>query len=228
MKTVGRLRPSTTDEYFALLLAARLNDLVAANHYVELCRKYAPSQILGAYQGCKDSLNRARAFHAELDRAEPLPPSFLPTARTAAIRVERRAVAIVVFAGDHLKHADGVHLSTSIDRARNTAAAFLEKIISKFRFETLAIEAIAGSPDVQRTQLLDDVRQIAHEAGLAVAEVAETEIFRSFGHPRLRARRDTREVISTIFPVLDQASGRPWTYDAAALGLFVQTDRLFN
>jgi hypothetical protein len=70
--------------------------------------------------------------------------------------------------------------------------------------------------------------QALAERAMSVTETPKKDLFLAFSHPPLRSRTELRQVMSTIWPVLDHDSGRPFTQDAAALGLYVQTERLFN
>jgi hypothetical protein len=64
--------------------------------------------------------------------------------------------------------------------------------------------------------------------GIGILEIPKSDLLEAFAYPALDSRKELRKVISDIFPVLDQEPGQPWTADAAALGLYVQTERLFN
>ena len=146
----------------------------------------------------------------------------------AGIRVERRAIAVAVFSGDHLRYADARQLSSCPAKAADSAVSFVARFQERFRFASAALESIPKGRGMRRSEIGGAVIAALQRQGIAVAGVGEAELLTAFGHPPLRFRRDLRKVVSRIYPVLDEALGAPWTHDAAALGLYVQTERLFN
>ena len=100
----SQFQPSDQREYFALRLAQKLDDAAAARHYVELVEQYSEAQLLSAYRRAKATgshLDPARSFHMELKRLEGRPGDEPATRRLAAIRIERRAVAVAILEGEH-------------------------------------------------------------------------------------------------------------------------------
>jgi hypothetical protein len=73
-----------------------------------------------------------------------------------------------------------------------------------------------------------EVTQAVSAQGVGITEVSTTDVVRAFSFPAARFRRDLRAVTSEIYPVLREMPGLPWTEDAAALGLYAHTERLFN
>lgn len=225
----GRFRPTTAQEFFALRLAARLGESVSAGHYAELAERYSQGQLLAAYRWALAShLDPARRFHAELETLKDRHPGMGGGVRLAAIRIERRAVAVAILIGDHLKHADARQLSSSPDKALGSAAGFVTRFLEKFRCPSAALEIIPDGHEVQRTLVHRAVLRVLHLQAIGIVEVSKADLLAAFGYPPPRFRGEIRESISAIYPVLGQQFGAPWTLDAAALGLYVQTERLFN
>jgi hypothetical protein len=226
----GEFRPTTTQEFFALRLAARLGEAASAGHFAQLADQYSEGQLLAAYR-------RAIASHHDLGRRFHFELESLRAARTTdgsgagnllAIRIERRAVALAVFSGDHLRHADARQLSSVPDKALDTAASFVTRFLGKFRFGSAALEIVPNGHEIQRTLLHRSVIDVLGHEAIGIQQVSKKDLLEAFGHPELRSRRELRKIISNIYPVLDQSFGNPWTHDAAALGLYVQTERVFN
>ena len=71
------------------------------------------------------------------------------------------------------------------------------------------------------------VSKLLGDQSIAILQIPKHELFEAFGHPPLDSRKALREVISTIWPVLTGGYGSPFIQDAVALGLHVQTERLF-
>jgi len=226
----GDFRPASTREFFALRLAARLGEAASAGHFAQLADQYSEGQLLAAYsRALRSHVDIGRRFHLEL---EPLKARMVGNGsgagRLLAVRIERRAVAIAVFSGDHLKHADARQLSSIPDKALDTAASFVTRFIEKFQFESAAFEIIPNDREMQRTLLHRAVLDVLSHQAIGIQDVRKEELLGAFGHPGLRSRKELRTTISNIYPVLDESFGGPWTHDAAALGLYVQTERLFN
>jgi len=223
----NHFRPSTTDEYFALQLAIRLDDRAAAQHYGDLASRYSRGQLLTAYrQASASHLDLSRRFHQALDVSKRNGGNGADRS-LAAVRIERRAVSIAIFSGDHLKYADSRQFASSPTKAIGTVVAFLTKFSEKFRFRSAALET--PTEDGQhRASIHEAAHRLLQGLGIGVAMVDPARLLSSYGHPPLDSRSELRQVIGSIYPVLDQALGAPWTYDAAALGLHVQTERCFN
>jgi hypothetical protein len=225
----GEFRPASTQEFFALRLAARLGEAANAGHFAQLADQYSEGQLLAAYsRALRSHADLGRRFHLELEPLKDKKIGDGSVGRLLAIRIERRAVAIAIFSGDHLKHADARQLSSAADKALDSAASFVTRFIEKFRFESAAVEIIPSGYQLQRTVLHRAVLEVLSHQAIGIREVSTKELLQAFAHPKLRSRMELRKIISDIYPVLDQSFGKPWTHDAAALGLYVQTERLFN
>ena len=226
----GQFRPKTAQEFFALRLACRLDDSSAAGHYAELAVQYSEGQLLTAYRRALSThLDAARRFHRELEPLRGHNCSTESRSRLCAIRIERRAVAVAILNGEHLQHVDARQLSSSPDKAMESASTFItRRVIERFQFGSATLEIIPNGHEKQRLLLHKAVLQALRPKGIGILEISKEDLFQAFGHPPLRSRKELREIASDIYPVLDQAPGQPWTHDAAALGLYVQTERLFN
>lgn len=226
----GEFRPATTQEFFALRLAARLGEGASAEHFVQLANEYSEGQLLAAYRrALRNHADLGRRFHLALESLKGKKAgNGSGVGRLLAIRIERRAIAFAVFSGDHLKHADARQLSSVPDKALDSAASFTARFMTKFKFESAALEIIPNGHEMQRTLLHRAVLEVLSHEAIGIQEVSNTDLLDAFGHPGLQSRNDLRSVISDINPVLDESFGGPWIHDAAALGLYVQTERLFN
>src|ERR1035441_2525316 len=127
----GQFQPSDQREYFALRLAQKLDDEAAARHYAELLGHYSEDQLLAVYRRAKPAgshLDPGRSFHLELKRLEGRTGDGPAIRRLAAIRIERRAVAVTILDGDHLAAPPQVRqLSSNTDKALGSAASFISQ-----------------------------------------------------------------------------------------------------
>jgi hypothetical protein len=227
-----QIHPTNTQEYFALRLAAKLGDSMAAPHYFELADRYSDAQLLAAYRRARAQpsghLDLARRFHAELKQFGNSSGGEIARNRLVAIRVDRRSVTVAIFAGDHLEYAQTRQLSSAPEKALSSAVGFVSRILGKFSCPSAAIEVASTRHEIQRVLLQRAITRYLSEQATSIWEVSRTELLQAFGHPMLRCRQELREIISGVYPVLEEEPGRPWTQDAAALGLYVQTERLFS
>lgn len=226
----GDFRPASTQDFFALRLAARLGESDSAGHFAQLADQHSEGKLLGAYRrSLRFHGDLGRGFHRELELLKDTNITGSAAGRPlAAVRIERRAIAIAILSADHLMHADARQLSSMTDKALDTAASFVTRFMEKFRFESVALEVIPNGHEMQRTLLHRVIVDVLIREAIGIREVGKADLFEAFGHPGLRSRRELRQVMSNIYPVLDQSLGSPWTHDAAALGLYVQIERLFN
>jgi hypothetical protein len=226
----GHFRPTTAQAFFALRLASRMGDASAAQHYAELAERYSEGQLLTAYRrALRTHLDVGRRFHLELEPLKRHQCSTESRSKLCAIRIERRAVAVAILDGEHLHHVDARQLSSSSDRALESASTFItRRVIDRFQFASAALEIIPNGHEKQRSLLHQAVTHVLRPKGIGILEISKADLFEAFGYPPLRSRTELREITSNIFPSLDQEPGQPWTHDAAALGLYIQTERLFN
>jgi hypothetical protein len=226
--TVGFI-PGTPQEVFALRLAQKLNDASAAHHYAILASEHSTGRLLAAYRrALRQSTNGdlGRRFHRELERTGD--PGREPSgAKFVSIRIERRAVAAAVFQGEYLDYTQVRQLSSSREKAISSAAGFVRWLLDNFPVESAAIEDIPNGDEVQRRIVSDSVVEVLREQTLPIWQIPKTQIFETLGHPPLKSRKEVRRVITTIWPMLAGSNGHSFLQDAAALGLCVQTERLF-
>jgi len=226
----GHIRPGTALEFFALRLATKLGEPQAADHYVELTEHHPEENLLVAYRRTVASgahTNLARSFHVELERLNGRNGSGQIRKRLLAVRIERRAVAVAILTGEHIEYVQIRQLSSSSDKAIGSAATFVERTIERFPAESAALEVIPNGHEFQRSQMDRTISKLLSDQSIGILQVSKHDLFEAFGYPPLDSRKELREVISTIWPVLTGGYGAPFIQDAVALGLYVQTERLF-
>ena len=221
--------PGTTQEYFALQLAIKLKDVGSARHYAELADQLSDGQLLAAYgRALHSPANIARRFHVELESLGGRRIDLSWGGCVIAVRIERRAVAIAILRGEHVVYADARQLSSTHSKAIDSAAGFVIRMLERFKCDYAALENIPRDQEAQRLLLHQAILQVLSAEAIGIMEVEKFDLLSSFANPSPRFRGTVRKVISNIYPVLNEALGQPWIYDAAALGLYVQTERLFN
>lgn len=151
-------------------------------------------------------------------------------AKLVAFRVQRRSIAAAIFLGTHLGYADVKHLPSDHQKAEASAVGFVNWIISSFDITSAVIEHFENGQEILRAQLHRTIEQNLRSSGAAIYKVGKAELLNSFGNSPIKSRKELRKVITTIWPILEakRESGIGTKLDAVALGLYIQTERLFQ
>lgn len=228
--TPAQFRPATPQQFFALRLAGRLHDAAAVQHYVELCNQHTESQLIIAHRKTIQSSARdlAQTFHRQLARLGKSGNGLSET-DLAAIRIERRAVAVAIFRGRSLKYPPiARQLSSEPNKALGSAASFINRLRDKCSFSSAALELLHGGCEVHRSQLTRIVLDVLGQRQVAIQQFEKHEVVAAFGHPPLRFRKQAREVISAMWPEVNGGFGSPLIKDALALGLYCQVEQALS
>ena len=224
------IRAGMEEDLFGLMLASKLRDQAAARHYVQLSSRHPRERLLTAYRRTLRSSNPhsdlGKNFHRELERLNGSQNGVHET-RLIAVHIERRSVAAAVLDGERLIYTQRLELSSNRERVVGSAVGFLTRLIQQLAPESAALEYIPPDRVIQRAALSQALLTALREAALPVWEVNKHSLLEAYGAPRLRSRRELREVICAIWPSLTGSNGNRFIQDAAALGLYVQTERLF-
>jgi hypothetical protein len=223
-------RPGTHGEFFALRLAQKLGDAASARHYLSLIEQHTLSRVLCIYRRtmARSSGGRdlARRFHVELQNSNGNGNGQdNHMVSLAALKVERRSVAVAVFIGNQVEYHEVRQLSSVREKAEASAIGFLNWIAGNFEIESAALESMPARSDIQRAVLSRLVKEALWKSGVPVWEISKAELLAAYGHPGAKSRKELRKAVCSIWPVLE---GDPGVCDAAALGLYVQTERLFS
>jgi hypothetical protein len=225
-------QPTSPEDFFALQLAIRLHEPSAAQHYADLLGHYSVEHLLTAFQRATargSHSDPARSFHDELRRLGDREVKTIQDRRLAAIRMERRGIAVVILSGYHLEYPPLVRqLPSDINKAQNSAAGFISSVIQRCPFATAALETLPGAAEVQRQALLRIVQGIFAEQAVGIWQVEKRDILAAYGYPPLSFRGQVQKTIEGIWPDINGSFGAPLIKDALALGLYCQTEYLFN
>ena len=148
--------------------------------------------------------------------------------KLAAIAMTRRTLAVTIFSETRLDYTQVRHLSSSHDKAEDSTVGFVRWIVATFGVDSAALETVTPGDTSRRAVLSRLVLGILREEGVPVWEVSKQQLFDAFAIPPLRGQRELREIIVSFWPVLNTRGRSPVSLDAAALGLYVETERLFS
>jgi len=228
----NRFQPTSPEEFFALQLAHKLREPIAVQHYADLFGHYSVEHLLTAFHRAMargSHSDPARSFHDELRRLGDRDAKEIQDRRLAAIRLERRGMAVAIFAGFHLEYPPLVRqLPSDINKAQNSAAGFISSVIQRCPFATAALEMLPGSSEVQRQNLLKVVQDVLSGQDVGVWQVEKRDILTAYGYPPPTSRGQVQKTVEAIWPDMNGSFGAPLIRDALALGLYCQTEYLFN
>jgi hypothetical protein len=229
-RRTSRITPSTTEEFYAFCLARKLGEPLATEHYLGLLLQYSEEKLSAAFRRAvarpRKDADLARSFHVELAKRHGNGKNG-STVKLLAIKVERRSVAAVIFAGQHLDYTQVRNLSSAASQAVGSTFGFLSWLLTNFDIESAAIEKLSGDIEIRRSELSRSIVAILRGNGVPIWEVDKTQLFEAYGYPKLKSRVELRHVVRSIWPILSTGKGQNQILDAAALGLWVQSERLF-
>lgn len=225
-------QPTSPEDFFALQLAHRLHEPSVAQHYADLLGQYTVEHLLTAFHravGRASHLDLARVFHNELLRLGDREVEEIKDRRLAAIRIERRGVAVAILSGYHLEYPPLVRqLPSDVNKAQSSAAGFISSVMQRCPFGTAALEALPGTTEVQRQSLAKVVQDVLSEQAVGIWQMEKQVVLAAFGYPPPSSRGQVQKIIERIWPDMNGSFGAPLIRDALALGLYCQTEYLYN
>jgi hypothetical protein len=148
--------------------------------------------------------------------------------KLAAFCVQRRSIAAAIFVGTHLGFSDVKQLAADREKAKTSAIGFVNWIIESFDIDTAVMERFEGSHDLMKAANDQEVEQALRARDVSIQRVPKSEFVTVFTHPPKASRKDARDIVSNIWPILNSSRPHAAKLDAVALGLYVQTDRLLQ
>lgn len=147
--------------------------------------------------------------------------------RLAAFSVRPRHLAAAIFEGLNLLCVKEVELRSDHDKADSSVTEFVGRIIDQFSIDSAAVyeNPIAGSHAQRLTNL---IVSILRNSGVPLRIVPGSVLLSSFAYPALTTLRDLRSLIVAIWPSLSQSQSKVLGLDAAAIGLYAQTQSLLD
>ena len=147
--------------------------------------------------------------------------------KIAAFKTSRRSVAVAVFEGTKLDYTQIRHLSSDHQRAEDSAVGFARWVVDKLDIESAVLDGFSDGDPSRRAILNLVVRGALRSASVSVWQVPKDELLNAFSIPRLKNNKELRSIITSFWPILDDQRQAALCMDAAALGLYVATERFF-
>lgn len=143
-----------------------------------------------------------------------------------AIKIRRRVVAAAVFSGRTLEHVEALQLCNDPEEVNDAVARFLASLLERFHPDSAAIGISRGRIGERVIALTDTAEMMLRAAAIPFWKVEDQTVLETYAIPKLKGRRHLRPIVRSFWPHLAerQLSG----YEAAALGLHVQVERLLS
>jgi len=146
----------------------------------------------------------------------------------AAVRVTRKAASVAIFNRMHLEYARLRHLPTQAAKARETLHAFLGWATAQFNVEMIAVEKPDRTDAARVEELMRTVEEHASGAAIPIWHAGKMQVIESYAEPAPKTRTELREIAARIWPMLATKDSNPLDLEAAALGLYVQVEKLLS
>jgi hypothetical protein len=143
-----------------------------------------------------------------------------------ALKIRRRVVAAAVFSGRTLEHIEALQLCNEPEAVKDALGRFLASLLETFQPDSAAIGISWGRVGQRVTALTEIAEAMLRGAGIPFWKIEDRAVLETHAVPGLKGRLYLRPIIKSFWPHLTekQLSG----YEAAALGLHVQVERLLS
>lgn len=143
-----------------------------------------------------------------------------------ALKIHRRLVAAAIFSAQDLEHIELLHLCDEPESVTESVARFLARLVERFR-PTTAVIGIGPDKQGNRVKTLVELAEkMLRSEIVSIWKIKDKELLESYGLPKLKSKRELKELVSLFWPHLEER--QLLAFEAAALGLHVQTERLFS
>jgi hypothetical protein len=148
------------------------------------------------------------------------------SSRLLAIKIRRRSVAAAVFSGRNLEHISALQLCNEPDAVADSVARFLATILENFRPDSAAIGISKTNHGSRVGALIETAETMIRSEGIPFWKIEDPKVLQSYAVPRLKNQKQLRAIVRCFWA---HVSERQLTgYEAAALGLYFQVERLLS
>lgn len=144
------------------------------------------------------------------------------------LKIERRRISAALFIGGRLDLTDSRQLPSTYAKALASASRYADWIRRTLRIEGAAIEKSRSEATSWRSKFTVQILAQLRSSGVSIYEVEKDALLSSFGHPPLRHNTELRKVVASIPPILATEDTNDACLDAAAVGLYVQVEKMFR
>jgi hypothetical protein len=143
-----------------------------------------------------------------------------------AVKLRRRSVAVALFSGRTLEHIETLQLCNEPEAVTDTVARFIATLLDIFHPDSAAIGVSRGRPGERVKILTETAQTMLRAAGIPFWRIEDRMLLETYAVPKLKGRQQLRPIVRSFWPHL--AEKHLTGYEAAALGLHVQVERLLS
>lgn len=141
-----------------------------------------------------------------------------------SVKAERRCIAITVFQGSTLRYAEVLTLSSDPQAAENSAVGFVNRNVERFEVAFAVLEDAVTADESRSATLIEVVERAIAAHGVPTQRIGKLELFMNYAVQPLTTRKELHAIIAGLWPQLNSSDFHPSIRDAAAAGLFAQTE----
>jgi hypothetical protein len=147
--------------------------------------------------------------------------------RLIAIKITRRTAAAAIFFGRDLHYTEVRHLATNPSQAQNSLVGFILSLIEHFRIDSAT--SPLSEKDNGAQALMVAILTLLRDKAIPHWAIKKSELFEAYGEvPLKRTAAELRRVVRSYWPHIIDEHDEGTCLDAAALGLYLQTERLLS
>lgn len=144
-----------------------------------------------------------------------------------SVKAERRVVAVAIFRNHTLRYAAARNLSSDPEVAASSALDFVLRSLRRFDVGSAALEDAHASDEARSVELLNRIEGLILQQGIPTHRFSKQSLFEAYAVEPLTSRKELRAVVGEFWPQLNTGDFPGAVLDAAALGLYADTeDRL--
>ena len=148
------------------------------------------------------------------------------SSKLLALKIRRRQVSAAVFSGRHPQFLETLQLCNEPDEATDAVARFLAWVLENFKPDTAAIGTSQARQGERVRKLNEIVENMFLSEGIPVWKIEDKELLNAYAFPKLKNKKQLRPIVSSFWPEFEQRKFA--AFEAAALGLYVQVERLLS
>ena len=148
------------------------------------------------------------------------------SSKLLAVKIRRRHVAVAIFSGRHPQYLDTLQLCNEPETVTDTVARFLAWILENYQPQTAAIGTSQARQGERVKQLNEITEKMFLSEGIPIWKIEDKELLHAYTFPKLKNKKQLRPIVRSFWPEL--AEKKLTAYEAAALGLYVQVERLLS
>ncbi|HET9283726.1 MAG TPA: hypothetical protein VFR24_17365 [Candidatus Angelobacter sp.] len=143
-----------------------------------------------------------------------------------ALKIRRRVVAAAVFSGRTLEHIEALQLCNEPEAVNDAVARFLANLLERFHPDSAAIGISRGRIGQRVVTLTETAEAMLRADAIPFWRIEDRVVLETYAVPGLNGRLYLRPIVRSFWPHL--AEKQLTGYEAAALGLHVQVERLLS